>query len=131
MSTIAFLGLGHMGGPMAANLVKAGHAVRGFDPVPAACEHARSEGVAIAPSAVEAVTGADVVKTVVISKATRDLRSRLMPSSSVQAKMGVDELKQLQQFVDLLDKCMMLDPVRRISPREALLHPFVTGQRAA
>lgn len=77
------------------------------------------------------ITGADVVKTVVISKATRDLRSRLMPSSSVQAKMGVDELKQLQQFVDLLDKCMMLDPVRRISPREALLHPFVTGQRAA
>ena len=31
MSTIAFLGLGHMGGPMAANLVKAGHRVRGFD----------------------------------------------------------------------------------------------------
>ncbi|BEI94822.1 uncharacterized protein CcaverHIS019_0704030 [Cutaneotrichosporon cavernicola] len=76
------------------------------------------------------ITGADVVKTVVISKATRDLRSRLMPSSSVQAKMGVDELKQLQQFVDLLDKCLMLDPVRRISPREALLHPFVTGQHA-
>jgi serine/threonine-protein kinase PRP4 len=48
----------------------------------------------------------------------------------VQARMGVDELKQLQQFVDLLDKCMMLDPVRRISPREALLHPFVTGQHA-
>lgn len=73
------------------------------------------------------ITGADVVKTVVISKASRDLRSRLMPSSSVQAKMGVDELKQMQAFVDLLDKCLMLDPVRRISPREALLHPFVTG----
>lgn len=73
------------------------------------------------------ITGADVVKTTLISKATRDLRSRLMPSSSVQAKMGIDELKQMQQFVDLLDKCLMLDPVRRISPREALLHPFVTG----
>ena len=35
MSTVAFLGLGHMGGPMAANLVAAGHTVRGFDPVPA------------------------------------------------------------------------------------------------
>jgi len=31
MSTIAFLGLGNMGGPMAANLVAAGHTVRGFD----------------------------------------------------------------------------------------------------
>lgn len=76
------------------------------------------------------ITGADVVKTTIISKATRDLRSRIMPSSSVQAKMGVDELKQLQQFVDLLDKCLMLDPVRRISPREALIHPFVTGMSA-
>ena len=36
VSTVAFLGLGHMGGPMSANLVAAGHAVRGFDPVPAA-----------------------------------------------------------------------------------------------
>ena len=35
MTTIAFLGLGNMGGPMAANLVAAGHTVRGFDPVPA------------------------------------------------------------------------------------------------
>ena len=34
MTTIAFLGLGNMGGPMAANLVAAGHTVHGFDPVP-------------------------------------------------------------------------------------------------
>ena len=34
MTTIAFIGLGHMGNPMAANLVKAGHMVRGFDLVP-------------------------------------------------------------------------------------------------
>ena len=42
MSTIAFLGLGNMGGPMAANLVTAGHTVRGFDPVPAAQEAAKT-----------------------------------------------------------------------------------------
>ena len=36
MSTIAFLGLGNMGGPMAANLVKAGYGVAGFDLVDAA-----------------------------------------------------------------------------------------------
>lgn len=74
------------------------------------------------------ITGADVVKTLTISKATRDLRSRIMPHSSVQAKMKEDELKQLQAFVDLLDKCLQLDPVRRISPREALLHPFFAGK---
>jgi serine/threonine-protein kinase PRP4 len=73
------------------------------------------------------ITGATVTKTMVISKATRDLRSRIMPSSSAQSRMKEDELKQLQQFVDLLEKCLMLDPVRRISPREALLHPFVAG----
>ena len=45
--TVAFLGLGHMGGPMSTNLVAAGHTVRGFDPVPAAVEAAISNGVAV------------------------------------------------------------------------------------
>ena len=43
MSRIAFIGLGHMGGPMAANLVKAGHGVVGFDLVPAALEAAAQQ----------------------------------------------------------------------------------------
>ena len=42
--TIGFIGLGNMGGPMAANLVKAGHTVRGFDLVPASLEAARRPG---------------------------------------------------------------------------------------
>lgn len=62
-----------------------------------------------------------------ISKATRDLRSRLLPPSSVQLKMKEDELKQLQHFIDLLDKCLQLDPARRLTPRDALLHPFLMG----
>lgn len=69
-----------------------------------------------------------MVRTLVISKAKRDLRSRLMPPSSVQVKMKEEELKMLSSFIDLLDKCLQLDPVRRISPREALLHPFISGQ---
>ena len=44
MTTIAFLGLGHMGGPMAANLVAAGHTVRGFDPVAALKAAAADKG---------------------------------------------------------------------------------------
>ncbi|TLM87044.1 3-hydroxyisobutyrate dehydrogenase [Pseudarthrobacter sp. NamE5] len=61
--TIGFLGLGHMGGPMAANLVKSGHAVKGFDVVPAALEAARAQGIPVVDSAADAVAGADVVLT--------------------------------------------------------------------
>ena len=50
MANIAFIGLGNMGGPMAANLVKAGHKVQGFDLVPASCESAKADGVTIAPT---------------------------------------------------------------------------------
>ncbi len=61
--TVAFLGLGHMGGPMAKNLVDAGHTVRGFDPVPAAVEAATSNGVEVLDSGPAAAAGADVVIT--------------------------------------------------------------------
>lgn len=61
--TIAFIGLGHMGGPMAANLVKAGYAVRGFDLVPAALTQARADGVQVVESAAEAAATANVVIT--------------------------------------------------------------------
>lgn len=61
MSKIAFIGLGHMGGPMAANLIKAGHSVRVFDLVPAAVETAVSQGAAAAASAADAVSEAEVV----------------------------------------------------------------------
>jgi 3-hydroxyisobutyrate dehydrogenase len=63
MSTVAFLGLGHMGGPMSTNQVAAGHTVRGFDPVPAAAEAAASHGVQVLDSGAAAASGADVVIT--------------------------------------------------------------------
>lgn len=63
MSEIAFIGLGNMGNPMAANLVKAGHVVRGFDLVAANCATAQGNGIVIAKSSTEAVGGADVVIT--------------------------------------------------------------------
>ncbi|NIX75823.1 3-hydroxyisobutyrate dehydrogenase [Microvirga terricola] len=63
MTTIAFIGLGHMGGPMAANLVKAGHHVIGFDLVSASCDQAKADGAIIAASASAAVKEAEVVIT--------------------------------------------------------------------
>jgi 3-hydroxyisobutyrate dehydrogenase len=60
---IAFLGLGHMGGPMAANLVAAGHTVRAFDPVAALKEAAADKGAQVFDSGAEAVADADVVIT--------------------------------------------------------------------
>lgn len=63
MANVAFIGLGNMGGPMAANLVKAGHKVTAFDLVAASRDQAKSDGAAIAESGVSAVKGADVVIT--------------------------------------------------------------------
>lgn len=61
MTEIAFLGLGNMGSGMAANLVKAGFAVRGFDPFEAARERAAASGVKPVNSVENAVTGASAV----------------------------------------------------------------------
>ncbi|HKH96422.1 MAG TPA: NAD(P)-binding domain-containing protein, partial [Beijerinckiaceae bacterium] len=63
MTTIAFIGLGNMGGPMAANLVGAGHRVVGFDLSPELREAARAQGAEAAGSARQAVTEAEIVIT--------------------------------------------------------------------
>lgn len=63
MSTITWIGLGHMGAPMSANLVAAGHDVRGFDLSEAAMAAAREGGVQTFLSMKEALEGADVVIT--------------------------------------------------------------------
>ncbi|MBK9009945.1 MAG: 3-hydroxyisobutyrate dehydrogenase [Novosphingobium sp.] len=58
---IGFIGLGNMGGGMAANLVKAGHEVRAFDLSADALERAKDCGCAVFTSVREAVEGADAV----------------------------------------------------------------------
>ncbi len=62
-TTIAFIGLGNMGGPMAANLVKAGYRVRGFDLAAASLDLAASKGVVASATVAEAIAGADTVIT--------------------------------------------------------------------
>ncbi|WP_269499398.1 3-hydroxyisobutyrate dehydrogenase [Castellaniella sp. S9] len=62
-SHIAFIGLGHMGAPMAVNLIKAGHRVKAFDLVPAAVQAAAQAGAEATASAAQAVHGAELVIT--------------------------------------------------------------------
>lgn len=86
MTSIAFIGLGNMGGPMAGNLVKAGHEVRGFDLSSASCEAARGEGVSIAARAIEAVQGADVIVTMLpAGKHVRAVWAEIVPAAKTGA----------------------------------------------
>jgi len=62
-TSIAFIGLGNMGGGMAANLVKKGYAVRAFDLSEDALVRAEAAGASRAGSAAEAAAGADAVVT--------------------------------------------------------------------
>ncbi|MBP8231859.1 MAG: 3-hydroxyisobutyrate dehydrogenase [Rhizorhabdus sp.] len=63
MATVGFIGLGNMGGGMAANLAKKGHDVRAFDLSQDALDRAKAAGCLPVASAAEAVAGADYVVT--------------------------------------------------------------------
>jgi 3-hydroxyisobutyrate dehydrogenase len=81
MANIAFVGLGNMGGPMAANLVKAAHKVVAFDLVAASRDQAKADGASIAESAVGSVKGADVVITMLpAGKHVLSVWSEVIPS---------------------------------------------------
>ena len=63
MASVAFIGLGNMGGPMANNLVAAGHSVTVFDLVPEACAELKAAGASVADTAEAAIEGAEYVIT--------------------------------------------------------------------
>jgi len=65
MTTVAFIGLGIMGGPMAANLVKAGFEVVGYNRSPEPVKRLVDAGGRGAESVADAVRGADVIVTMV------------------------------------------------------------------
>lgn len=93
---IAFIGLGNMGGGMAANLVKAGHEVRAFDLSPEALERARSNGCETFGTVREAVQGVDAVV------------SMLPNGSIVDSVYAVDVIGQAPTSALLLD-CSTID----------------------
>lgn len=83
MTAIAFLGLGNMGAPMGANLVKAGFTVQGFDPVPAARAAAADAGVNVCETAAEAVRDVGVVITMLPNGSlVRQCYADVMPAAT-------------------------------------------------
>jgi 3-hydroxyisobutyrate dehydrogenase len=82
MPNIGFIGLGNMGAPMAANLVKSGDAVAGFDVVAAARDAGAQSGIAIAPSAKACVEKADIIITMLpAGEHVRSVWSEVLPSA--------------------------------------------------
>ncbi|KAI1209112.1 kinase-like protein [Annulohypoxylon truncatum] len=71
--------------------------------------------------------GKTTVRTLAIVKPTRDLRTRLLAASG---GMNDVESRDLNHFVDLLERCLTLNPDKRITPAEALKHPFFTTKLA-
>ena len=69
----------------------------------------------------------DVVKIMNFNKPTRELRSRLLASTS---HLPESEMKELNLFIDLLDKCLNLNPEKRCTPAEALKHLFIYRTKA-
>jgi serine/threonine-protein kinase PRP4 len=69
------------------------------------------------------LTGRLHTKIVDFKKPTRDLKSRLMAQGT--RGMPDSEVKELTMFLDLLDRCLCLNPEKRITPAEALKHPFL------
>ena len=83
--TVAFFGLGNMGGPMAANLVKAGYGVRAFDPVPTSVAAAVDAGCTAAANEAAAVAGADVVIS-------------MLPNGELVEALFVDQARLFEQL---------------------------------
>jgi 3-hydroxyisobutyrate dehydrogenase len=103
--TVAFLGLGHMGGPMSTNLVAAGHTVQGFDPVPAAAAAAADHGVVVSDSGPAAVAGADVVITMLPhGDAVKRCYAEILPAASQGAlfidssTISVDDAREVHEL---------------------------------
>ncbi|KAG1148219.1 hypothetical protein G6F37_002971 [Rhizopus arrhizus] len=74
---------------------------------------------------IDKVSKNEIVKKITFIKPTRDLKSRIMAASTSNSD---EENRLVQAFIDLLDKCLMLSPDKRLTPKEALSHPFISGK---
>ncbi len=65
-----------------------------------------------------------VVRVLSNIKPTRTLRDILLVDST---RMGDEEQRLVSQFVDFLDKGLNLNPEKRLTVNDALIHPFISG----
>src|SRR5262245_1592925 len=86
MAHIGFIGLGHMGYPMAQNLIKAGHSVTGFDIDSAAADRITAAGGVVATSIDVACAGAEVVITMLPSG--KEVREVYLGPGGILASAG-------------------------------------------
>ena len=90
MARIGFIGLGNMGGPMAANLVKAGHSVAAFDLSAERVAAAVSAGAEAAPNSRAALSGSEIVITMLPSG--REAEAVYLGSGGLVARAGAGTL---------------------------------------
>ena len=90
MARIGFIGLGNMGLPMALNLIKAGHAVTGYDVVPAAVEKLVAAGGTAAKSIAAACAGAETIITML--PAGKEVREVYLNDAGVLASAAPGSL---------------------------------------
>ena len=104
VQTVAFVGLGAMGRPMARNLLRAGYRVRGFDTNPAGLRDLEDAGGTPAVSAADAFTGADVIVLMVVDAAQADAvlfgtdALAAAPAEAVVCLMATCPPKQVQSI---------------------------------
>ncbi len=90
MATIGFIGLGNMGGPMAANLLKAGHTLKGYDLSAEAVARFQEAGGTASASAADAVTGVEIAITML--PAGRHVEAVYLGEDGLIAKAGAGTL---------------------------------------
>ena len=131
MARIGFIGLGNMGGPMAANLLKAGHLVQGYDRVPAALQGLRDAGGTAAGSAAEAVQGVAFVITMLPAGA--HVREVLAGEGGVLAALAPDTLLIDSSTIDVATARAMHEAAaaRGLGMLDAPVSGGVTGAEGA
>lgn len=116
MSNIAFIGLGNMGGPMAANLIRKGHTVTGFDLSETALKALESAGGQTAGSALDAAKSADVIISMLPSGKhvaelySEDFISTLKPNTLLIDSSTIDAVTARSVATLAISKgCKMID----------------------
>ena len=122
MADVGFIGLGNMGGPMAANLVAAGYSVNGTDLSADNCAAAREQGVAIVDSAGEAAASASIVVSMLPDGAA--VRSVYEGAGGVIASAPEDALMLECSTIDVDSARAVAAAVRG---RQAVLDAPVSG----